>query len=935
MLRNNFRTKLLAILAVPMAALIGITAFAGYDRLSESRDANKLRHRIDIVAAGAAVAHQAQLEQAVSADVVANPAGPRDQLTAQRAATDAAVAAYDRAVQQAGDVGSVAFNAGADRVRRNLNALTTSYRGSVDLGSDINSVTSSYSEIGSSISDLMGVVADEAHDPGLAREASALSALSHAKDATAKEWAVLEVSLNRGSFKDAEEGTFRSAVAERDRWLGIHDGLATPQSRSDMQTRMSGSAISVSDKIESNALAVNNPVTPVTADPTQSPAAGAALWQDSMKTRLGIENQVLTNDMAHIAGHASALHSAASKDLQTFLLIAAGAVLVSILLALLLARAVTTPLRELTSAADRLAEEQLPALVNQLRDPGEAGAADVATTITPIEVRSSDEIGQLAQAFNTVQTVAVDVAAEQAATLRKGISDLFVNLARRNQVLIDRQIEFLDELEATEDDPDQLAQLYRLDHLATRMRRNAESLLVLAGSEPARSRTRPVPLFDVVRAAIGEVEDFARVDLTAFDDIDVTGNSAVDLGHLLAELMDNAAHFSPPDSRVTVEGRHGHAGYVISIRDSGIGMSEEQLAEANELLSSPPPVGLALGRSLGFTVVARLAARYGASVRLLPGEKTGTSAIVHLPQSLIVSPPDLIGATGAEDSSEDNAAWAPVAPAGDEDAVDVEEMDGADQPEEPARTPKHVVADDDPALDVESEVEERPDLVRGLEAGDDDEFESLLRTAWGESDPEIGEQELETTAPSADTDSPEAAPPEPIVSEPIVSEPIVSEPAALTPLPQRKREPVPAAAPDLFAQSPSTLHEALPQGQNFEQGLLKLVQGESALGPAGLIEPPIGPIETPPAVPPAAPAPGESDAVPSVTAAGLTRRVPRAETNEFEGVDRFHAAQSGPSILATKRSPEDVRAMLARYRSGLSRGRGGEESTDNPSGRDM
>ncbi len=549
-------------------------------------------------------------------------------------------------------------------MRRNLNALTTSYRGSVDLGSDINSVTSSYSEINSSISDLIGVVADEAHDPSLARETSAVAALSHGKDFTAKEWAVLEVSLSRGAFKDAEEGTFRSSVAESQRWLGIHEGLATPASRSDMQTRMAGPAIALSDRIETSALKATSADSPVAADPSQPAAIGAASWHDAMKTRLDIQRQVLSNDLGNLSAHASSVQVVATKDLQTFLLIAIGAVIASALLGLVLARAVTTPLRELTVAADRLAEEQLPALVNGMRNPGDSEDS-VAASITPIEVKSGDEIGQLAQAFNTVQTVAVDVAAEQATMLRKGISEIFVTLARRNQVLIDRQIEFLDELEATEDDPDQLAQLYRLDHLATRMRRNAESLLVLAGSEPARSRNRPVPLFDVVRAAIGEVEDFSRVDLSAFDDVDVTGNSAVDLGHLLAELMDNAAHFSPPDSRVTVEGRRGHAGYVISIRDNGIGMNEAQLAEANDLLASPPPVGLALSRSLGFTVVARLAARYGVGVRLLPGDKVGTSAIVHLPQTLIVAASDAIvseasASTDAVDSYEVYEAWSPA-----------------------------------------------------------------------------------------------------------------------------------------------------------------------------------------------------------------------------------------------------------------------------------
>ena len=279
---------------------------------------------------------------------------------------------------------------------------------------------------------------------------------------------------------------------------------------------------------------------------------------------------------------------------------------------------------------------QLPGLVSGLRSPGADDQSYLLATIRPIEVRSQDEIGQLAEAFNTVQAVAVDVAAEQADLLRKGIGDIFVNLARRNQVLIDRQIEFLDELEAAENDPDQLGQLYRLDHLATRMRRNAESLLVLAGIESTRKRTKPVPLVDVVRAAIGEVEDYVRVEIAEFEEVEITGNAAVDLGHLLAELLENATNFSPPTSRVEIHGAAKESGYVLTIVDEGIGMSEEQIADANALLAKPPPVGLALTRSLGFTVVGRLAARFGVGVRLTASPAGGVSAIVHVPRLLLV-----------------------------------------------------------------------------------------------------------------------------------------------------------------------------------------------------------------------------------------------------------------------------------------------------------
>ena len=227
------------------------------------------------------------------------------------------------------------------------------------------------------------------------------------------------------------------------------------------------------------------------------------------------------------------------------------------------------------------------------------------------------------------------MAEEQGALLRKGIGDIFINLARRNQTLLDRQIEFIDQLEANEEDPDQLDNLFKLDHLATRMRRNAESLLVLAGAEPPRRRGRPVALADVVRVAIGEVEDFARISLLALDDVTVGGNVAVDLAHLLSELMENATHFSPPDTTVEIVGHRSDEGYTLSVSDQGIGMSADQLAEANSQLARPPLVGLALSRSLGFIVIGRLAARFGIAVKLTSSPSGGVTALVTLPADLV------------------------------------------------------------------------------------------------------------------------------------------------------------------------------------------------------------------------------------------------------------------------------------------------------------
>jgi signal transduction histidine kinase len=379
-------------------------------------------------------------------------------------------------------------------------------------------------------------------------------------------------------------------------------------------------------------------------------------------------------------------------------ILAAASTLVSTTLGLLLVRRTSGPLRTLAAAADALANEQLPAILDGLGDPSEEDQRFLTVTIQPVQVKGNDEIGQLARAFNSIQTTAVDLAAEQSALLRKGIGELFVNLARRNQLLIDRQLEMFDALEAREDDPDDLAKLYKLDHLATRMRRNAESLLVLAGVEPSRRRTKPVPLVDVVRAAIGETEDFERVDLATLEDVDLHGIAAIDLGHLLAELLENATHFSPPDARVVIDGR-ATRGYMLSITDAGLGMDEQQIADANALFDSPPPVGLALTRTLGLTVVARLAARHGVGVRLAAAPTGGVTAVVHVPSHLL----------------------APAAPSAAAVDVDVEEPSRpAVEPPAPPVDPQPVDAHrDDPHLD-------------------EADFEDLVRSAWADEPNDAG-----------------------------------------------------------------------------------------------------------------------------------------------------------------------------------------------------
>ena len=242
-------------------------------------------------------------------------------------------------------------------------------------------------------------------------------------------------------------------------------------------------------------------------------------------------------------------------------------------------------------------------MVERMQTPGEGPGVDVE----PIFVESRDEIGRLAAAFNTVNEVTLRVAKEQAA-LRASIAEMFVNVARRNQVLLGRQLAQLDQMEAREENPDLLQSLFRLDHLATRMRRNAESLLVLAGIDSTRRLRRTLPLSDVIRTAVGEIEDYERIDLSMSEDPQVSGRHALTVAHLLAELLENATVFSNPGTPVVVATAMTGHGVDVTITDYGLGMSDEEIAQANESIAHPPLAEIAVSQRLGLFVVGRIAA---------------------------------------------------------------------------------------------------------------------------------------------------------------------------------------------------------------------------------------------------------------------------------------------------------------------------------------
>ncbi|WP_406396213.1 nitrate- and nitrite sensing domain-containing protein [Streptomyces sp. NBC_00882] len=340
--------------------------------------------------------------------------------------------------------------------------------------------------------------------------------------------------------------------------------------------------------------------------------------------------EVYLTDSALADAHSIADDARNDAVINAVLVLAA--VLAAFLLAAWVARTMSTSMRRLSASALEIAEQRLPVLLTQLTRaiPGRVDAQ-----VAPIPITTTDEIGEVARAFDHVHREAVRLAAEQA-LLRANINTIFSNLARRNQSLIERQLALITGLEGKEADPDQLENLFRLDHLATRVRRNGENLLVLGGETPAQQWDQPLPLVDVIRAAASEVEQYERVELSGVPEAQIHGRAVTDLVHLLAELLENATTFSSPHSSVLVTAARLPDGRImVEIHDRGIGLPPGELADINHHLADPPTVDVAISQRMGLYVVGRLADRHGIRVQLRPHEAgQGTTALAMLPDTI-------------------------------------------------------------------------------------------------------------------------------------------------------------------------------------------------------------------------------------------------------------------------------------------------------------
>ena len=624
-------------------------------------------------------------------------------------------------------------------------------------------------------------------------------------------------------------------------------------------------------------------------------------------------------------------------------------------------KSITGSLTALREEVTRVADSDLPQLAASLRT-GTPVPADFDEQRGLAGI-GDDEFGEVASGLRSIRQSAVGLSS-QVAELQNGISDTFVNLARRNQSLLDRQLEAIDTLEAEERDADKLAVMYRVDHLATRMRRNAESLLVLADAKTPERHGPAVELREVLRVAIGEVEDYRRIVPVSFEDLSVPGHRAQDVAHLLAELMENATQQSPPGTAVDVTGgvEPTSRDYIISIIDHGTGIAADQLVALNELLAKPPTSTMAISHSIGLQVVSRLSHSLGIDVRLAPSPQGGSIAAVRVPAAVAA---EWNGVNGTPSTPQ----VAPIQSMAPADAPVptplASDAPGAPSPLEAAGAvgvagaataaagamPDLGIADLGAPVAPDLGVPDLgvPDL--GAPAAPDLGVPDLGIPDLGVPDlgapaaPELGVPDLavpDLAAPAApdlgipDLGVPDlAAPAAPDLGIPDLGVPDLAAPAAPdlgvpdlgapvapTPIPDLAVPPMPEAPANPFEDvAPAPMPEApvAPAAPAFPA--VTPVPTTPPAAPAAAVPqpdvaPPVAPLGAPAAAP--APAPAAPPAAPEVTSSGLTKRKRTSSTENAASLD-------GDRTAPSQRSPDQVRNMLSRYKTGLERGRGSKD----------
>ncbi|MFF5084319.1 nitrate- and nitrite sensing domain-containing protein [Actinoplanes sp. NPDC000266] len=620
----SIRSKIIALAAVPLTALLALWLFATALTAGPAFNLLSARTVLDTIGnPGIELVGHLQRERLFTVEYLSAKGPIPGTLTEQRAATDRAIADFRR---QAGS--ERALGAASDALRSRVGQFFT----------QLDSLAGNRDHINRRAMDAIGgqnfynsVIASGFQtfaatatfdDERIDRELRALTTVGQGQEYLSRVDALVGGATARGLFDPETRGQLIQDVGTA-RFLlsrGVEDMAASD--RTAYNEMSGGDTFSRLDAlltalVQQSRDGVVSPVSSGEFRPTYVAAARelrefetAATDSLTDRARPLAENILVRLGLAAILGLA--------------------ALAFSVYLSVRVGRSIVGRLRRLHGEAREMATERLPTVVRRLQRGEEV---DVNVETPPLAY-GHDEIGQLGQAFNEVQRTAVQSAVEEA-SVRRGLNEVFLNIARRSQTLLHRQLALLDRMERRETEPQELEDLYRVDHLATRMRRHAEDLVILAGAAPGRGWRNPVPVIDVIRGAISEVEDYKRVDIRSVESASVLGRAVGDVIHLLAELLENAASFSPPHTRVQVSGQVLPNGYAMEIEDRGLGMTTEAIDEANRRLVEPPDFDPADSARLGLFVVAQLANRHGIRVSLRASAYAGVTAIVLVPGDLV------------------------------------------------------------------------------------------------------------------------------------------------------------------------------------------------------------------------------------------------------------------------------------------------------------
>jgi signal transduction histidine kinase len=626
---RSIRLRIYVLVAIPLIAMAGLLAYVVGTSVNNAISVDRVPNLINASGIPAAkFGVFAESERAAALVYLFKPTAAN--LAAYRAAisaTDRAEPAFTAAMTSPAVVGTES-SAGAKQIQNILGGLRQlpTLRGAIQARA-ISPLAAlvAYSQGPAATTKLFLIQTDSVVPTDQLGPAVGLIATVQAREQLSQEYALLAGMLAGHRITLADRVAFTNMAAARLANLQDADNLLGPADLAAYNAPKAGSGAMQQDlaNIE-QAIAAGTPVGKLPVTAAQWQATAGTLLTDYFNGGIAIAGAILAAD--HQISHAAWVRVAIVSGVGLL------GLLITILVTTLVARGIIRRLGGLERNALQLAEVQLPDVVGRLRR-GE----DVDVNAEAPALRTGgDEIGRVGQAFDLVRQTAIRAAVDES-RLRQGLNDVFRSLARRSQSLLHRQLTLLDQMERRATDPEALDDLFRLDHLTTRMRRHAEGLVILAGAPPGRSWSSPVRMVDVMRGAIAEVEDYARVSVATRSQAALAGSAVADVIHLLAELIENATTLSPPYTSVRVSGDTVANGFAIEVEDRGLGMSAQRLAELNERLASPPEFNPSDSEQLGLFVVSQLAKRHGIRVTLKASPYGGTSAIVLIPGHLVVT----------------------------------------------------------------------------------------------------------------------------------------------------------------------------------------------------------------------------------------------------------------------------------------------------------